>query len=95
MTEPQRAVDVLNEIFEQDPEVLHKLVNYRVPCNEVLAEHPSVQVGYKEDDPEKGYEVGFLGILNGIFGVKEDGYGYIAALLGSKTGKLLGFTLLK
>jgi hypothetical protein len=78
--EPEALADYiitfLNELVAADPALMHKLVETRVPCNEVIAEHPTVQV-VKEGN---GYVVGLLGILNGIVGARpEDGYGYIAA----------------
>jgi hypothetical protein len=68
-------ISLLNEINGMDPTVLPALINYRVPCNQALADHPTVQVGKKTD----GYEVGLLGIINGLLGVKEDSTGYIGA----------------
>ena len=82
----EHAVLVLNQVNELDPTVLPELIDYRVSCNKALADHPTVRVGkWSEKKPfglvgeDKGYEVGLLGILNGLFGVKENGYGYIAA----------------
>jgi hypothetical protein len=69
------VIGFLNKINDLDPSVLPALIAYRVPCNEELGEHPTVQTGKTED----GYEVGILGILNGLFGVKKDGWDYIAA----------------
>jgi len=74
----KRAVALLNEINELDPSVLPALIKHRVTCNTKLAEHPTVQVGIK-DDEDGVFEVGLLGILNGIFGVKSDDWGYIEA----------------
>lgn len=76
-----RAVAILNQIHQMDPTVLPALINYRVPCNEILADHPTVQVGPIDKISNTGpAEVGLLGILNGIFGtVPGHGYGYIAA----------------
>lgn len=76
MSEPitvEQAIGRLNEINEMDPTVLPALINFRVPCNQALADHPTVQVGHGQD----GYEVGLLGILNGIFGADERGWGHI------------------
>ena len=73
---PKHAVNVLNRIHEKDPTVLPSLIAYRVPCNEWLADDPTVQV---RPSPE-GTEVGLLGVLNGIFGVVPfKKHGYIAA----------------
>ena len=92
-----KAIDVLNRIHSADPSVLSNLIFSRVPCNEELANDPSVQVGvvpkkYELDD--ELWEVGLLGIINGIFGVDEDGYGYIAANFDPLTGYLSDFSRL-
>jgi len=86
----ENVITVLNEINKLDPTVLLALISYRVPCNQALADHPTVQVGKSELGDY--FEVGLLGILNGLFGVKEDGYGYIAAEFDGDT--LKGFKLL-
>lgn len=137
------AVDVLNRIHRLDPTVLPQLIEFRVPCNEALADDPTVQVQAREIcpscrgtlwtedenwEPERpwngersigeglipcgacneggwsvdpkepgmdpGYEVGLLGIINGLFGVRwEDGPGFIGAR-SDGDGNLLGFAVL-
>jgi len=86
---PEKAIAVLNEINQLDATVLPALIMHRVPCNDGLAQHPTVQVGL---GPEQ-YEVGFLGIINGIFGAKEDGWGFIAAVY-DDDGKIKRFELM-
>lgn len=73
----EAIVQKLNEINELDSSVLPKLINYRVRCNDKFANHPTIQVGQANYPP--GYQVGFLGILNGLIGVKTDDWGYVAA----------------
>jgi len=86
------TVLALNQINELDPTVLPLLIGHRVPCNQALADHPTVQVGKNG----KGYEVGLLGILNGFFGIKEDGYGYIAARYSdTRLGRIERFEILE
>lgn len=80
------AITLLNDLLERDPEALHTLMETRVPCNDALADHPTVQVGTREDGTA---EVGILGILNGMFGVDSRGRGAIASLYND--GKLIGF----
>jgi hypothetical protein len=96
---PEKAVDLLNEIHALDPTVLMALINYRVPCNAEFADHPTVQVSKIPDeechDDERPYQVGFLGILNGIFGVAGDGYGYIGAECDEQKKLLLGFRVIR
>jgi hypothetical protein len=38
-----------------------------------------------------GYTIGFLGLINGMFGADEDGYGPIAVVIG-EDDKIVGFT---
>ena len=58
------AIEVLNRVHDADPSVLPTLINYRVPCNEAVADDPTVQVGEYEGITK----VGLLGIVNGLFG---------------------------
>jgi hypothetical protein len=72
------TIELLNDLIKTDPVAVSRLIEARVPCNPKLAEHPTVQVtGYGEDG---GFKVGFLGVLNGLFGVDKDGWGPIAAV---------------
>lgn len=71
------VIALLNDAFEKDPEAIHELVTTRVPCNEAMADHPTIQVGVNWKGTSK-YVVGVIGILNGIFGTADDGYGAIA-----------------
>lgn len=74
----EHAVRVLNRIHAADPTVLPTLIAHRVECNSTLAADPTVQVGC--DHAGGPYKVGLLGIINGIFGIREpDGSGYIGA----------------
>ena len=72
------VVRLLNEAAAIDPKAILALVNARVPCNEALLNHPTIQAGR---GPEGKPEVGLLGILNGLFGTYDDGWGCIAAEL--------------
>lgn len=85
------AVAFLNHLLELDPSAVAAIFKHRVRCNEALAAHPSVQVragSLKGDaDARTGaeklaideYDVSILGVLNGLFGVDERGWGFIAA----------------
>jgi len=88
----QYIVDQLNEIYSHDPEALHALCESRVPCNEALRKHPTVQVLVEGGGTES--RVGLLGILNGIVGIQDDGWGYISAIYDEDTMKLQGFNVL-
>ena len=68
------VVELLNDAVDKDPEAIYKLAVNRVPCNAMLADHPTIQVGKFGDE----YKVGLIGILNGIFGIADDGFGAIA-----------------
>jgi hypothetical protein len=83
------AIAVLNRIHKSDPSVLPALIFHRVPCNQTLADDPTVQVG-KTGQEDVEWEVGLLGIINGLFGIQEDGFGYIAANFDK--GMILNFT---
>jgi hypothetical protein len=68
----QRIVRVMNEALESDPKAIRGLVS----CNDVLADHPSIQVQQETE----GYSVGLLGLLNGIAGTFPDSYGRVHAI---------------
>lgn len=74
-----QAIEVLNRINEKDPVALRALIDHRVPCNQALSDDETVQVGVING----GYEVGLLGVINGLFGVDtmHDNWGWIAAYL--------------
>ncbi len=105
MTTLDEAIACLNMIHAADPTVLGKLISFRVPCNSELALHPTVQVGlrdgWNEDGSLKGgdgtlftdqpYEVGFLGVINGLFGVDYRQWGFIYAHF-AEDEQLLGFS---
>ena len=80
---------MLNRALEKDPRAIMDLIEYRIPCEPVLAEDPTIQVTGEESSigTEDGdvvyrndYKIGLLGLLNGLFGVDEEGWGFIAAV---------------
>ena len=71
------AVVVLNRILEADRTAVSELVRTRIRCNEKLADDPTVQVGKFSDV----YQVGLLGVVNGLFGVDAKSWGAIAAVV--------------
>lgn len=82
------TIQFLNGLLELDRPAIAALIANRVPCNESLANHPTVQVNAQHG----GYWVGILGILNGLFGIDEkDGWGYIVAVFDDDTHALLRF----
>lgn len=81
------AVEVLNRLVLTDHDAIRDLMNQRVECSAELAEladHPLVQISWiGPGDGERGitgYKLGTIGLLNGIFGKREDGIGLIAAV---------------
>lgn len=93
---PQDVVDFMNRLIEIDPEAIAKLVEEKVTCNDALASHSTVQVQlYNENEDASGEpepRVGIVGILNGIFGVFEDGpnkdFGTIAYKIDDSTNNI-------
>ena len=67
------AIAYLNELIELDRPAMAALIANRVPCNKALADHPTAQVGQRHG----GFSIGMLGILNGLFGVDENDWGFI------------------
>ena len=84
---PQEVCEFMNELIAIDEECIRNLINARVRCNIALANHETVQVGV---EPTKGYNVGFLGVLNGLFGVNENQWGCLIAHYGDDK-KLIRF----
>ena len=58
------AIAYLNELIELDRPAMEALFEYRVPCNEALADHSTVQAW-------RG--IGIHGVLNGLFGSGDKG----------------------
>lgn len=82
-----KIINFMNELIDLDYKAIESLVEHRVPCNEGLANHSTIQTA--RDDKGKSI-VGLLGILNGIVGKDEDGWGFIAANF-EKDGCLIEF----
>ena len=64
------AIIILNDAVEADHDAVLALVNFRMPVNDVLAAHQTIQVGQDSS-------LGVVGLINGLFGIKDDGCGYI------------------
>jgi hypothetical protein len=83
------ACALLNELLKLDPDCVYALVMNRIPCNEALLNHPTVMVQqYKSSSA-----VGLLGILNGLFGVREDGFGAICVEMDDENKQIICFKL--
>jgi len=72
----EHIVEVLNRSLEKDAAAVRALFAHRVPCNDALATDPTVQVGCVG----ASYDVSVLGLINGIAGVDENGWGPICAV---------------
>ena len=68
------TVAFLNHLARLDPHAMFELVSARTQCNDILAQHPTVQV-VKMDGK---HIFGLLGVFNGLFGVDENNHGPIA-----------------
>ena len=91
-TDPiDRAIQVLNEALDSDPAAINQLMSCEVLINTTLTVHPTIQVGKSHQRPDRiEYVLRPLGLINGLFGVDEDTYGFIAARVG-EDGKIEGF----
>jgi hypothetical protein len=82
----------LNGLVKVDASAMEGLIEKRTICNEAMADHPTVQVQVPEQGP--GFLLGFLGVLNGMFGAfaegPKKGWGQIAAVF-EQDGRLSGF----
>lgn len=102
----EQAVKTLNEAFQADPEAIRRMIGSTVTVNEQIAHHPTIQVGQKKKPgrtmigPDGIFELpsyetvstlGVIGLLNGIFGIDENGQGPIARIV--EDGELKGFCI--
>lgn len=86
----QEMVDFLNEMFAIDPEWIKNICEYRPECNGGIVRHPTVQAFSQNT-------AGFLGLINGFYGVHDDGPRKGFGAIGAKyceSGKLLGFMII-
>ncbi len=82
----------LNDLLKVDPTTINALFNIRIYCNQGLAEHPTVQVGCQGEGKQKICQVGFIGLLNGLLGIDERGWGHLA--INIDNGEIKSFTVL-
>jgi hypothetical protein len=77
--ETDSLIAFLNELIAIDPYAIAELLITRVPCNQQLADHPTVQVASGKDGggyifiAPGTFRVGMLGILNGFCGKIDEG----------------------
>ena len=85
----EETVNFLNELLKIDPIAITALFSMRIGCNEALADHKTVQVLVSSGTY---FQVGMVGILNGLFGIDESGWGHIS--IDYDDGKITGFRVL-
>lgn len=77
------TIDLLNRLAVIDPDAARALFTAKVSCGQALADHPTIQVSHDG----WGFQVGPLGLINGLFGVFPEGhpkagYGPITMVVG-------------
>lgn len=85
----EETVNFLNELLKIDPIAITALFSMRIGCNGALADHETVQVLVSSGTY---FQVGMVGILNGLFGIDEHGWGHIT--IDYDDGKITGFRVL-
>lgn len=84
------AVGLLRELLKLDYNACAKLVGTYTETNPSVAGHPTIQVGEK---PKGGFELGFIGVLNGLLTLHTNAEGYIGVLT-NPDGTLRDFVVL-
>lgn len=72
------VIALLNDAVRLDRNAIEALVESRVECNMALGKHETIQCLCKPDATK--CKVGLLGVLNGIFGISETGWGIVTAV---------------
>lgn len=82
-----RAIEVLNRAIQKDPEAIRKLFKIQIECNDEIAADADIQV---KAEGNKTF-IRPLGLINGLFGAAEDGFGKIVAICSDETGDFQKF----
>lgn len=91
MTDQELADEIIKRLNKlcEDPDVradIGRLIETRIPVSRAAAEHPDIQM--------YDGKLGFLGLLNGLIGVRpHNGMGYIAARFNEEAMGFNGFQL--
>jgi len=87
------VLEVLNRMLKKDREATNKLFLFgQVTCNGELQADPTIQVrAYEREGCAPPPAVGILGVINGLFGVDEEGYGPIALVTDEACGGIMEF----
>lgn len=67
----QKTIDMLNNAFKSDPNAIWSLTVNRIPCNKALADDPYIGVDTCPIIECENFQVGFLGLINGIMRVND------------------------
>ncbi len=80
----EEVIDLLNELLLIDRGAITNLIDQRVKCNSELSNHRTVQTTNAQRSflSERGddFFIGVLGLINGIFGIDENGIGPITVM---------------
>ena len=88
------TVKVLESAFKADPNAIHALMCNRVPCNQALADDPYIPVDAVPVLSDGCYQIGALGLLNGILevnGLPKVAMKFSEEVDAKGRAKLLGF----
>ena len=85
---PQDACNLLNKLLEIDYGFTAKLVTTRFVCTQDISRHPTVQINERDGITEAG----IIGVINGMFGKREDGTAPICYQQ-DENGEIIKFTL--
>jgi hypothetical protein len=83
------AIAYMNELLALDRKAMAALIGSRVPCNAGLRDHPTALV-LATGPTGTNARLGTLGLLNGMFGVRDDNLGVICAVF-DKSDRLVKF----
>jgi len=87
----KHILKMLKDALRSDPKAMNTLLNQRVFCNEVLAQHQNFQVIVSQDDAGNPiYIVSMLGIFNGVLDAMDAPV--ISAIVNDTQG-IVGFSL--
>lgn len=89
---PQDVCDLLNEFLKLDHDCALHLILRREICNENIANHPTIQAQTTGTKGDELSTVNVVGLLNGMFGVRDDNMGPICCEI-DDNGRVLGFKL--
>lgn len=90
------AINRLNEALAADSDAINSLFKVHVFCNKKLAKHPTIQVNSRKSTMDNAghidvFDIGVLGLINGILGIDKSGNGHIAMMVDNRTGKIKQF----